>query len=260
MKTVMTLSRLLDPTFVFTGEKGRGLVTSIFSGGIAALLHFLGINVFGLSLEASTLIFMNIFGTINGYVFDILFAKRDFMIGGGTIAPLPYTELGKRFKWLMQSFVRKQFYRYLVTGLIEAMVGIAVLKAFVKYLDDRNILVGFKYRNTLAAMLVAVFLFLFFVNILRFDWAYRDDDEPILNIIVLMWAAIVLMAYSIFKLQQPQQQQQQQQKPAQWLGGESKESDSKGRVDGVTGVTGVTGITEIYNTGVYTSPLSSALS
>jgi hypothetical protein len=191
---------VFNPAAVFTGEKGRGLSTSLVTGAMAASLQFFGMNVLGMSLEMSTVIFMNLFGTINGYIFDILFAKRDFRLPDGSIQPVPYRQLKTRAAWLLRSFVGKQFFRYLITGLIEAMVALAVLRAFVNYLDRRGVLKDWKYRNTLAAVVVAVFLFLLFVNVLRFDWAYKDTDDAMMNIIVLMWTTIVVMMYALFKI------------------------------------------------------------
>lgn len=194
------ISSIFDPSSMFTGEKRRGVLTSVVSGLTASGLHAFAVGNLGMSVEAATFLILNLFGGVLGYVTDILFAKANFRLPGtSTMVAVPYSDLSARTRWLVRSFMRKQFLRYWVVGLIDAMVGIAVIKAILAYMDRREILVNFRYRAALVATAVTVVNFLLFVNILRFDWAYRDGaDDPIFNAIVLMWMTLTVMLYALY--------------------------------------------------------------
>lgn len=197
------MSVLLTPGDTFGSERFRGLVMSAISGVTANLLNFAGMKYLGLSVQVSSVLFLQVLGNILGYVLDILFAKRTFKIrnyrGSGNVydGPLPYRDVVSRFKWLVRSFISKQFYRFLVTVIIDTLVSLALLNWSIKAMDAKHILTDFKYRNFALASLIAVGTFFLYVNILRFDWAYSDDDMPIFNVIILMWVTLVLMLYAV---------------------------------------------------------------
>lgn len=196
------LASFMSPASTFTGEKLRGALSSVVSGLAAGGLNWAGVAAMGLSPETSAACFLYAFGSIFGYTLDILFAKRDFRLPGSTaIVPLPYTALRARAAWLARSFVRKQFFRYLVTVLIDTIVGIALLKAILDHLDRRGVWTAppkrRALRDALVSSLVAIFTFVLYVNILRFDWAYRDGDDPVMNVVVLMWSTLVLVMYAL---------------------------------------------------------------
>jgi hypothetical protein len=211
------LSSILDPTNVFTGEKGRGVLTHLTAGVVTNGLYAFTVGHLGiLSVEAGIILISTLFGNTLAYSMDILFAKRDFKLPGTSVVkPVAYADVARRARYLLRSYVRKQFMRYAVTAIIDAMFTIAVVRATIAYLDSRRILTEYKYRDTLVAIGVAAVNFFLFVNILRFDWAYKDTDEPMFNIVVLMWMALSIMAYALFKASELQAQNNNQPGPQQ---------------------------------------------
>jgi hypothetical protein len=200
----MVLARaahFLDPANVFNGEKGRGMLTSIAAGAVTNGIYALSVGHLGLlSVEAGIIVILTLFGNILAYSLDIVFAKRNFRLPGSkVIQALPYNELLKRARYLVRSYGRKQFFRFGVTAIIDAMFTVSVVKAVTAYLEKRKILTSFKYRDSLVAISFTVINFFLFLNILRFDWAYQDGNDPMFNIVVLMWMALSIMTYALYK-------------------------------------------------------------
>ena len=186
---------LLSPASVFTGEKGRGLLTSVASGGISAGMNYVGTAVLGMNPVLSAAVFLYSLGSLLSYSFDILYAKREFHGRA-----LPYSAQRERWAYLARSFRRKQFYRFVITLILETVVSVCVLRAVLDQLDRMRVWTATprarRLRDVAAALAVALAVFLLFANVLRFDWAYRDDDNPTMNMIVLMWTTLALVVFA----------------------------------------------------------------
>ena len=191
------LARVLTPGNTFTGEKFRGAVTSILTGSLAGGLNLLGVSL-GMNPIVSASLFLYLVGNVLGYTFDILFAKQMFILPGESIEKMvPYTAFGPRLTWLMYSFFSKKFYRFIITVLIDTLIGLAVLKAALDFVNRRKWLMNWNQRDAFLAICVAIFTYLIYNNILRFDWAYRDTEEPFMILVVLMWISLVLMLSAV---------------------------------------------------------------
>lgn len=194
-------SSLLTPASAFKGEKWRGLFMSLVSNIFANGLNFALTTFVGLPIMASTVLSLQVFNNLLGYILDILFAKRAFRLRSyNGIAdyrgPVPYSDLATRGKWLLRSFVSKQFFRYLITILIDIVVTLLVMRWAIRELDKRKIMMDFKYRNLLLAVVVATLSFFLYVNVLRFEWAYLDDEQPVFNLMVMMWVTLAVSLYA----------------------------------------------------------------
>lgn len=177
---------------LFTGEKMRGAGMSAISGTTAMLLNFFGIAVLGMNPLVSTAVFGHALGSVLSYSLDILFAKRDF-----NMSPLPYSALRKRAAWLLKSFRRRFFYRYGITIIIETLTSILILGALIAWLDRHEVATDrLAVRDTLAAIASVVLVFVLFGNVLRFDWAYCEVEQPMLTMVVLAWVAITLAVFA----------------------------------------------------------------
>lgn len=172
-------------------EKVRGGLTSIVSGVTSGLLTVMGVNI-GLSAPMSSAIFLYGVGNVVAYMLDIVFAKRAF-----DGAEVPYSALGKRFAILAKSLLTTQFFRFVITAIIDCLVGIALLKASIKYMNEHDILTGFKYRDTVVTIAIASFTFVLYVNTLRFDWAYSHTRNFTMDLIVYMWVSVALLMFAI---------------------------------------------------------------
>jgi hypothetical protein len=205
IQPLSAVASILSPASAFKGEKWRGLLMSMISGGTSNALNLFCTQVLGMPIILSTVICLLLFNNILTYTLDILFAKRSFRVRHyqgrpNYEGPIPYGDLATRGAWLLRSFISKQFYRYVITIIIDIFITIVVLRYAIAELDRRKILTDFKYRNVIVAALISIVSFFLYVNVLRFDWAYADDDQPVFNIIVMMWVTIVVMMYAATQL------------------------------------------------------------
>lgn len=194
---------ILSSHSTFTGEKARGALVSMVNGGISVGLNLFGVFGLGLSVPLSAFLFLYLVGGTLGYSLDIVFAKRDFLMPGAKNAlpsPLPYSDLSKRFRWLLRSFGHRYFLRFIVTIIIETLTGLAMLDSLIRAMNARRVLMDHPLiRDATLAVLVAVVTFFLFGNILRFDWAYQDVDNPTMTIVVLAWLGVSMLVFSIYK-------------------------------------------------------------
>jgi len=172
-------------------EKVRGGLTSVVSGSIAGLLTVFGVNM-GLSAPVSSAVFLYGVGNVVSYMLDILFAKREF--DGREV---PYSAVGQRLVIFAGSLFTSQFFRFIITAIIDCLVGISVLKASIKYMNEHDILTGFKHRDTVVSIAIATFTFVLYVNTLRFDWAYSHTKNLTMDLIVYMWVSVALLMFTL---------------------------------------------------------------
>lgn len=177
------------------------------SGAAASGLNFGGMAI-GLSPAVSTLLAIYILGNLLTYWFDILFAKRVFNIPYGYQGrtshyegPVPYTEIGTRLMWLLRSMGGPQFFRYVISVIIDTLTGLAVMKTTIELLDENEVLLEYRiYRDFGVSSIISLATFFLFINVLRFDWAYNDgrnSNDHIMNIVVLAWLAMSMMMFAI---------------------------------------------------------------
>lgn len=179
---------------IVNSEKFRGAITTIASGSVGGLLNIGGIELLGLSPQMSVFLSLYLIGNLVAYTLDILFAKQLFKNASGKKTLISYFDFKFRLFWLLKSFFSVHFFRFIVTIIIDTLIGLSLMSMLLDFLDTKNI--QFWMRDTIVAGTVAIFTFILYNNILRFDWAYIDDHNPLLNIIVLMWCTIVMLLFS----------------------------------------------------------------
>jgi hypothetical protein len=207
MKHTTTSSKPILQGFsnFLTDEKKRGMLTSIVNGTLITVLNYIGVVVLGLSAPKSTLIFMYMIGSVTGYSLDIIFAKSEFAklslvdgLTGGAAEKIPYGDLRRRLQWLLRSYPNAPFQKFLVASVIETLTSISLLRAIIIAMDSKVILPGnVRWRNFITAVVVSVVVFILFGNMLRFDWAYSNVENPLMNISVLMWMALSVLIFSL---------------------------------------------------------------
>lgn len=177
-------------------EKLRGFLASLVTGFVAGSAHITGTSL-GLDATLSALLFMYILGSFMSYVMDIMFAKSTFYMADiQKTVPLLYTEFRERFSWLLRSFAGRYFGRFVLTVVIDALVGIALLRAAIRLLDHYEILTDFAWRDLALSGIIAGVTFLLYTNVLRFDWAYQNDTDFTTDMVVLMSLVIILVIYA----------------------------------------------------------------
>lgn len=198
----MNKLNVFDPKIFLKGEKARGLLCSMISGSISNSLNGISIKTGILKPATSTFIWLFVFGGILTYILDIVIAKDKFYMvykdKKNVISHIPYNDYMKRIKWLLDSFKKKYFFRYIITLLLDSMIGITIIEYVISYSDKHNILNSEKvlpFRDMFIGGSVASFTFILYLNQLRFDWAYKNKENPLLNTMILMWFTILIVIF-----------------------------------------------------------------
>ena len=186
--------KLLETKTLFKGDQFKGMLASFCSGTIANTLNYILSTGFKWSIQSSTFLSLYIVGNLFAYIFDILFAKSHFWDSKlNKNIFLPFTAFTPKFKWLLKSFIDKYFMKFFITVMIDSIIGVALLKYTIKQLNHYNILTTYKHRDLIVAAIVSAFTFVLYLNPLRFNWAYHNDENPVLNMIIIVWFTISLL-------------------------------------------------------------------
>jgi len=183
---------------IFRSEQGRGIFGYISAAILANYLNVYLSTITKLSVTQSSFLSIYIIGNLIVYSSDILFAKKTFYIDrykgvANYVGDVPYTDFSTRGYWLLTSFYKKYFFRFLVTVVIDTVIGLTLLKFTIKKLDDLEILMKWKYRNYVVAAIVSAFTYFLYLSTLRFKWAYQHEENPIMNILVMIWVSLALL-------------------------------------------------------------------
>ena len=174
-------------------EQNVGKLTSIVSVIVANVLNiFLNVGL-GLNIQQSTGLSIYVVGNLVGYVLDLLFAKRKLYMKDENGKPKLIKNFNDRVIFLLFSFYSKYFFKFLILCIIDTAIGLILLKYAILMLDKHKILVDFKYRNLLLALIIPAITFGLYVNQLRFNWAYEFKENLVLSIIMYMWLTIILL-------------------------------------------------------------------
>lgn len=177
---------------IFKGEQSRAAVGYII---VAVLTYYLNIflaKTTDLTVTQTTFLAVYIIGNLVLYSFDMLFAKESFYIDG-KLQIVPYTDVLTRLQLLGESFFHKQALRFIVTVSIDTIVGLVILKYVIDKLEELKLFPTWKYRNYIAAVLVAAFTYVLYLGTLRFKWAYQHESTPMMDILVIAWLSIILL-------------------------------------------------------------------
>lgn len=182
-------------------ERAKGIIGYIIAVVIANYLNILLSKYSTLTIEQSTFISIYIVGNVIIYSSDILFAKEKFKLKeyNGIVdyyGKVPYTDLPTRAKWLGSSLIDKYFFRFLITVVIDTIIGITLLKYAIKEADRLKFLTKWKYRNYLLVFIIAIFTYILYVSTLRFSWAYQHEENDIVNMLVVIWASLAVLVIS----------------------------------------------------------------
>jgi hypothetical protein len=172
----------------FTAEKLRGMVMSLVASVASNGLNIFGQSILGMSPLVSTTIFLQVFGNLLVYVLDILFAKE--IINGERVS---YLDAGTRLRWMLKSFFKSTFLKYIITILIDSIILVEMLDFGIFVCEKNGI--RFKFRNEIIAGLISIVTFILWVNALRFNWAYAETENATLNIIIIAWLGISITVF-----------------------------------------------------------------
>ena len=183
---------------IFQSEQRRGIFGYIGSAIFANIVNFLLTKYTTLNVQQTTFIAVYLVGNIIIYSFDILFAKKEFFLdsykgGANYYGPVPYSDIQTRLIWLGKSLYQKYIFRFLITVILDTIIGLSLLKYAIFKLDEYKVLLNWKYRNIIVATIVSSFTFFLYLSTLRFKWAYEYKENNIMNILVMVWLSLAIL-------------------------------------------------------------------
>ena len=155
-----------------------------------------------ISTEVSYVVY-SVLGNLLAYILDILFAKKRFIINEGYkgvkpyIGDIDYNAYGIRINAMLKSLFSIQFFRFSITVLIDIIIALFMIHYITNVFDKNDI--HFWMRDYMISISVALFSFILYLNALRFDWAYQEIDNPVMNMLVIMWLTIIFILFVMWK-------------------------------------------------------------
>lgn len=169
----------------YNTEYNRAIFSAIIISFLSQFLNYAS-QLNGMDAKKATFLFAIVFNYIFGYVLDLSFAKE---------LPSKYIT---RYDYVSSNIFSHKFIKYLVTLLIDGYISIVLLDRIIIFIEDNKELfpVFFsthkKERNVIVSILVAIFTFYLYSNTIRFMWAYEDETNPILDLLVISWFVTLL--------------------------------------------------------------------
>jgi hypothetical protein len=183
---------------LFKNEQQRGIIGYIGSAFIANFINVLLSKYTTLTVQQSTFVAIYMFGNLFLYSIDIMFAKENFNLSNyngitNYYGPVSYMDISTRLKWFGHSLYQKYFFRFIITVVLDTIIGLSLLNFTIDTLDKYEILKNWKYRNYVVATIVATFTYFLYLSTLRFKWAYEYKENSLMNILVMVWLSLAIL-------------------------------------------------------------------
>lgn len=182
---------------LFDRQKIRGAGTSLCSGILANGSYWLLWKTVGLNPVLAAVLGTQVIGGFLSYMLDILFAKENFMG-----RPVPYSHLGERTQFLIQSLGTEMILRFIIATIIMTVVFTFAFQAVLKMVERHRL--KFKYYEAVYGLLLAMGLYFLFNHALLFDYVYNESTRSIaIDITAIGIMVLCLIMLSIWYISQP---------------------------------------------------------
>lgn len=178
-----------NETALLNVEEYRGLITSLVSGIFSQSLIYLTGKTEIEHKQTIIYVITFVLANILSFMMDILFAKDKF---DGKIIHI--TDFKFRLDYLMKKIISYQIIKFFIVVVIDVIIVDTIYRRLIVIMDRNKL--DFKYRNELILFSLTTLSFTIYVNTLRFKWVYCDNTGLNTNLIVLMWATVLI----VFKL------------------------------------------------------------
>jgi hypothetical protein len=124
------------------------------------------------------------------YFSDILFIQENFMKKGYSLNQTPNT-LYEKF---LYSIDKNIFYKFIVIVTISTIINNSIYNYILGQMDKRKLFMNKKeLRNPIVQIIVNIFTTISYVNIMKFKWAYVNNEDPVLNMIIISWFSLSIL-------------------------------------------------------------------
>lgn len=187
----------MDFTYSDT-EQNRSIIVALGVSFLSQMMNYVAQSR-GMDYQTATFLFAIGFNYLAGYALDLAISKD-----------LPIDFVGSRSEYVMENIISTKFMKYLVTLVIDGYISVVLLDYSIMLADTYSeyipayfqSVIGKKERNILLSIIIAVVTFYLYSNALRFTWAYEDETDPTLDLLVISWLTTLLIIRSQSSLQE----------------------------------------------------------
>lgn len=174
-------------------EYYRGTIASIFTTIFANTINILYMKLRKQkdtkdSNIISSFVILFIIGNTLGYCLDMIFAKRSF-----NDIEISYDDYNTRLSKLLTSFISIQFVKFFLIVILDMIIIHTIFKVIEEQLDKHKI--NFNYRNEIIISVISLLTFVTYVNLLRFNWVYKQGMNPWMDMTMYAWIFITIIIF-----------------------------------------------------------------
>lgn len=125
------------------------------------------------------------------FLADVLFIQEQFCVEN-KLKPLEWNLFIDRLK---HTFKINIFYKFAVAVFLVSVINNVTFKYIISKMKSNNVVTEDNYRevNLVVGVLVNIFTTIVFANALKFKWAYVNNSNLTLNMLILSWFSITLL-------------------------------------------------------------------
>lgn len=170
---------------MFDNEYTRASISTITTELFKIFSSYAFINKAQNKSSASILVY--IIASVLHYTLDIFVAKS-------------FKPTQNKLKWYLNSFLKHNFSKYIVVTILHLLISQHILNYINITLNHKankkDTFLG-RYRDIFVLLLINIVSFALYGYFLKFKWAYVDESEPLLTIVVLSWCTLSIMIYTL---------------------------------------------------------------
>lgn len=195
------LARFFRISHATLDETKRGMITSVLVGMLGTLPETLFERI-GTSNDAIYIAFDMIMSNTLGFLIDVMFASEtgfcsiargnptcsnvnisDARLPDGTVSPLMF---------MVRSLGGLKYLKFIITVIIDMMVSLPLYMMWSRQNPNATVWV-----RRIAKTVIATLTFITYVNIMRFDWAYRSvyDQRAVHDMVVIVFLVAACMTF-----------------------------------------------------------------
>lgn len=145
------------------------------------------------SFQSNTIIFFTEYFVAPSLIFlaDVLFIQEQFCVNNN----LKHIEWSLFMDRLNYTFKINIFYKFAVAVFLVSVINNVTFKYIISKMNSNNLITKDNYKeiNLIVGVLVNIFTTIVFANALKFKWAYVNNSNLTLNMLILSWFSITLL-------------------------------------------------------------------
>jgi hypothetical protein len=124
------------------------------------------------------------------YFSDILFIQENFVKNGQSLSHIPHTLYEK----MIYSIDKNMIYKFIVIVTISTIINKSIYNYILNTMNKRKLFItNIRLRDSIVQIVVNIFTTISYVNVMKFKWAYVNNEDPVLNMIIISWFSLSIL-------------------------------------------------------------------